>query len=290
MLRGWGRGGALLTVVWLTGCSTSRMTVDLMAPVLDNTVTAALRSEDLQLVEDALPTSLLLLEGMVGTHPDQKDVARLASMLNFAYAFAFVEKEDPVRALTFYEKGRELGWRAFGRPKLEDTIREGTFAELDVALEEIRVKDVSNLLWAATNWAMWIQLNLAETRAVADLARLMPLMERLAELDDTEFWGMPRILLGSLHASRPVILGGNPERALTEFDRAFEISDRNLHLAQVFFAKTYCVQTFDAEAFESSLQEVLNAPDGVLPEAAFLNRIAYVQARDLLAQAEEIFE
>ena len=101
---------------------------------------------------------------------------------------------------------------------------------------------------------------------------------------------MPRILLGALHAARPVMLGGDPERATTEFERAFEISGRNLLLAQVFYAKTWCVQTFDAEAYESSLREVLDAPAGLLPEAEFLNRIARIQAESLLDEAEEIFE
>ncbi|NNE44506.1 MAG: hypothetical protein HKN12_09870, partial [Gemmatimonadetes bacterium] len=136
----------------------------------------------------------------------------------------------------------------------------------------------------------WIQNNLGDTRAVADVARLMPLGERVAELDETLFWGMPRILLGALHAARPVMLGGDPERATAEFHRAFEISGRNMHLAQVFNARTVCVQTFDSEAFSTSLREVLDAPSGVLPEAELLNRIARTKATALYAQSEEIFE
>ena len=65
---------------------------------------------------DALPTSLLLLEGMIETNPSNRDVAVLASMLYFSYAFAFVESEDPVRASDLYDRGRELGWHALDRP------------------------------------------------------------------------------------------------------------------------------------------------------------------------------
>ena len=101
---------------------------------------------------------------------------------------------------------------------------------------------------------------------------------------------MPRILLGSMHMARPVTLGGDPVRAKAEFDKAFAISGRNLLLAQVFFAKYYCVQTFDAAAFDSSLREVLDAPPGRLPDAELLNRIARRKAEALLARREEIFE
>jgi hypothetical protein len=274
----------------LGGCSTSRLTVDLMVPVLENTTEAALRSEDPRLVGDALPTSILLLEGMLETHPRQRDVAVLASMMYFAYAFGYVEDEDPARALALYDRGREVAWRALGLPEAERAIREGTFDELGVALEEVRPRDAEALLWIAANWGMWIQLNLADPGAVADVARLMPLAERVAELDERLFWGMPRILIGTLHASRPIMLGGNPGRSREEFERAFAVSERNLLLGLVFFAKSWCVQTFDAAAFDSSLREVLAAKPGALPEAELLNRIARVKAEVLLARSEELFE
>jgi hypothetical protein len=279
---------ALPAALTLSGCSTSRLAVGAMTPVLENTVDAALRSDDPQLVGEALPTSILLLDGMLETDPGNRDAARLSSLLHFSYAFAWVEEKD--RASALYARGRDLGWRALDRPEIEEAVRTGTLIELREALPELGEKDGPALVWVAANWAQWIQLNLDDTGAVADVARLMPLTERLAEIDETLFWGLPRILLGALHASRPITLGGNPERAREEFDRAFAISDRNLLLAQVFYAKTLCVQTFDGDAFRSSLREVLEAEPGKLPEAELLNRIARLQAEDLLAQYEEIFE
>ena len=53
------------------------MTVNMMAPVLRNTTDAALRSDDPRLIGDALPTSLLLLEGMLETNPGQQEIATL---------------------------------------------------------------------------------------------------------------------------------------------------------------------------------------------------------------------
>jgi hypothetical protein len=281
---------ALAALPFAAGCSTSRLTVDLMVPVLENTTDAALRSEDPRLVGDALPTSILLLEGMMETHPRQRDVAVLASMMYFAYAFGYVEDEDPVRALALYDRGREVAWRALARPETERAVREGTFDELGAALQEVRSGDAEPLLWVAANWGMWIQLNLADPGAVGDVARLMPLAERVSELDESLFWGMPRILLGALHASRPIMLGGNPERSREEFERGLAVSERNLLLGLVFFAKTWCVQSFDAAAFEASLREVLSAEPGALPEAELLNRIARVKAETLLARSDELFE
>ena len=274
----------------LAGCSTSRLAVGAMGPVLENTVTVALRSDDTILVGDALPTSLLLIEGMVETDPGNRQVATLGAMLSFAYSFGWLESESPARASARYERGRELGWLALGRPEIETAVREGSFAELPAALSRIGEEDVEALLWVAANWGMWIQLNLADPGAVADFSRLLPLAERVAELDETLWWGMPRILLGALHAGRPTMLGGDPVKSKAQFDRAYELGGRNMHLAQVFFARSYCIQTFDEDAWTASLREVIDAPPGTLPEAELLNRIARLQAEALIARTEDIFE
>lgn len=279
----------LLAIV-LGGCSTSGLAVKSFAPVLRNTVDATLRSDDPDLVGDGLPTSLLLIEGMSETSPGNREIAELGGLLYFAYAFAFVEDTAPERASGLYSRGLGHAWRSFHRPALEHAIREGTFDEVSAAIERVSRDDAEALLWVCANWGMWIQLNLEKPRAAADLARLLPLAERVASLDETLYWGMPRILLGALHAGRPVTLGGNPDRSRAEFERAFAVSDRNMLLAQVFFAKFWCVQTFDAEAFASALREVLDAPPGKLPDAELLNRIAQRKAQALLPRAEEIFE
>lgn len=281
---------ASLLPLFLSACSTSKMAVGAMTPVLENSVDVAMRSNDPQLVEGALPTSIVLLEGMQKTDPGNEDVARLASILSFAYAFAFIEPVDTLRASGFYERGLEHGWLALEHPSLEKAIRSGTFEELRDALPKLKKKDAPAMLWIAANWAGWTQLNLEDPTAAADFARLLPFAERLVELDEKSYWGMPRILLGSIHAGRPAALGGSLQNAQEEFTRAFDIADRNLLLAQVFYAKTYCVQAFDSECYKSSLNEVLQAPPNALPEAEFLNQIARREAARLLERAEEIFE
>jgi hypothetical protein len=281
---------ASILPLFLSACSTSKMAVGAMTPVLENSVDVALRSNDPQLIEDALPTSILLLEGMQETDPGNKDVSRMASILSFAYAFAFVEPVDTLRASGFYDRGREHGWRALKHPDVEKAIRSGTFEELRDALPKLKEKDAPAMLWIAANWAGWTQLNLQDPTAAADFARLVPFAERLVELDEMSYWGMPRILLGSINAGRPAALGGDLQKAQEEFNRAFEIADRNLLLAHVFYAKTYCVQAFDSECYKSSLNEVLQAPPNALPEAEFLNQIARREAGQLLERAEEIFE
>jgi hypothetical protein len=276
--------------VFASGCSTSKLAVGSMTPVLANTVDATLRLDDPELVGEGLPTSLLLIEGMLETKPGDRELHRLGSLLYFAYAFAFVEDESPERASGLYQRGAEHAWRAYDDAAKEEAIRDGTFDDLNAAVATVAKEDADALLWVCANWGMWLQLNLEKPRAAADLARVLPLAERVAAVDDSLFWGMPRILLGALHAGRPVTLGGDPKRSAAEFERAFAVSGRNMLLAHVFYARFYCVQVFDAEAFASSLREVLDAPPGLLPEAELLNQIARRKAESLQARTEEIFE
>jgi hypothetical protein len=282
--------GCIAASLLLSACSTSKLAVGAMVPVLENTATAALRSDDPALIEDALPTSMLLLEGMLDTDPGNREIARLASMFDFAYAFAYVEPVDTLRASSFYDKGRTMGWRSLDRPDLERSIRSGTLDEMRDAVGKLRQKDSPAMLWIAANWAGWMQLNLHDPSAAADFARLLPFAERLAELDETAYWGMPRVLLGAAHAGRPPALGGDLARSRTEFDRAREISGGTLLLAMVYEAKTLCVQSFDSACYESALREVLDAPAKPLPDAELLNRIARREASRMIERTEEIFE
>jgi hypothetical protein len=272
------------------GCSTSRLAIGAMTPVLQNSMKAALRSDDPQLVREALPASMLLAEGMLETRPEETEIAALASMFYFCYAFAFVEEEDAARASSLYERGIELGWQALARPEAERSIRNGDFEAVRAALPALDAGDAEALLWLTANWALWIQVNLKDTSAVADLARVRLLAERLVSLAGDQFWGLPHILLGAIHASRPATLGGDPEKAREEFELAFAATDRNLLLTHVFYAERYCVQVFDEQQYEATLREVLNAPRGELPDAELLNQIARQRAASLLAKTEEIFD
>ncbi len=158
------------------------------------------------------------------------------------------------------------------------------------ALPDLKKDDAPAMLWIAANWAGWMQLNLHDPTAAADISRLLPFAERLAELDEEAYWGMPRVLLGAIHAARPVALGGDLERSRDEFDRAYAISGRNMLLAQVFEAKTYCVQAFDSACYESSLRRSSGRASQGIPEAELLNQIARREAARMIERTEEIFE
>jgi hypothetical protein len=114
-------------------------------------------------------------------------------------------------------------------------------------------------------------------------------MERAAEIDGTYFEGLPYILLGSLHAFRPQMMGGDPEASLENFEKAFELSENRFLLSHYLFAKFYCHRVLDDVRFEKSLEYVLDQPIDILPEYRLLNTIAKQKSAVLLKEKDEIF-
>jgi len=124
---------------------------------------------------------------------------------------------------------------------------------------------------------------------VADLPAIQLLLERADELDPGYMYGVPPLLLGSFHAARPPILGGDPERARGYFTRATEVGGGKLLLAPVFEARYYARAVLDEELYAARLRAVLAAPVDIAPDIRLLNAVAQRKAADLLARQDEYF-
>lgn len=273
-----------------TGCSTSRMAVGAMVPVLDNARDAAMASDDVKTFRDAAPANLFLLEGLIGTDPDNVDLRINASMLYFSYAFAFVEDEDPGYASLLYRKGMAHGREALLRQNKKIardwSVRFDDFAS---TLPELKEKDAPAAVWTSANWAQFISIHLDSTAILRDIPKATSLLDRTAELDGAFFEGLPYIMIGSLHAFRPQMMGGSPEKSLENFEKASAASQHNMLLGKVFFARFYCYRIQDAELFEKTLREVIATPLKEDDPYRMLNLIAKNKATKLLGEIDDMF-
>jgi len=277
------------TALATAGCSTTKLAVGTMVPILEESVAAGMSSTDLALVRDGMPANLVLLDGLVRTDP-RPELLALGAELYFSYAFAFIEDEDPERAAGLYAIGRDYGRRALAADKkLGAALASGRPEELKPALARLDREDAPALVWAAASWAGWANLSLDEPEAVADLPAIQLLLERADELDPGYMYGVPPLLLGSFHAARPPILGGDPARARGYFARATEVGEGKLLLAPVFEARYYARSVLDEELFAIRLNAVLSTPVDIAPDIRLLNAVAQRKARDLLARQDEYF-
>ncbi len=280
----------VLAVVSTLGCGlSSRVAINTMVPIIEDSVTAAYRNGDVELVEAGIPGNLLLIDGLVANRPNDDRLLTTACRLYFSYAAGFVEGRDDERARALHAKAMAYGLRAFPDLAPDDHLgREGdvTFA---AALGSYGEDDVPGLAWLAGAWGSWVKLDIGNTAAMAQVPRVVQLIERLTELDPAFLHGLPYLMLGTLHALRPPMLGGDPEAAKAAFDRGFAVSNGRFLLMHLFYAKYYCRQIFDENLFDSTLKMLLEADPNALPEVLLLNQVAQAQARALLARRNEIF-
>jgi len=278
-----------LLSIFASGCSTSRLAAGAMVPVLENARDAALGSNDYKTFAAAAPSNIFLLEGLIRTDPKNPRLRLTASMLYFSYAFAFVEEQDEVYASLLYLKGLSHGQAALTRNKKVRTMWDQPVEKFNEMTKYLKKKDVPAVVWTAANWSQFISLHLDSTDVLVDIPRVTALLERAAELDGGFFEGLPHIILGSLHAFRPPLMGGSPEKSKHNFERAMELSQNKFLLAHLFYAKFYCYRVQDADEFKNTLNGILAEPLSILPRYRLLNEIAKQKATHLLGEEDELF-
>ncbi|MEZ4650436.1 MAG: TRAP transporter TatT component family protein [Candidatus Eisenbacteria bacterium] len=280
--------GAVLTQV--LGCGvTNKVAVSTMVPLLESTVESTFRERDVETVREGIPANLLLLRGFAEEYDGDETLRILAAQSYFSFALGFVEDYEPDRAELLYSEG----WR-LGRELLErrDWFREAQ-AEKPVpsreTLEKIEEKDVPLLFWTLANWTRWVSLNLNDPAAVAQLARVELYLGRVIELQPEYYYGLPLAMVASLQSFRPEMLGGKPEASKSNFEEAFRVSGNRMLYFKVLYAEFYCKRVFDEECFVETLQEVIAAPDDLLPELQLWNEVAKDKAAYLLETRDDYF-
>lgn len=271
------------------GCSKSKLAVGAMVPILDNSKTVALASNDLRTFTAAAPSNLFLIEGFVATDPKNRDLRESAAMLYFSYAFTFDSPKDKSYASLLYLKGLAHGEAVLLRNKKVAAAWDKPYDEFKSGVNEIGSKDLAALVWTVANWSQFISLHLDSTQVLVDIPKVQALLERAIVLDGNYFEGLPFMIMGSLLAFRPPMMGGDPEGSKTNFDRAIAISDGKFLLAKYFFAKYYCYRVQDADMFEETLSGVIGQPADILPEYRLLNTLAIEKSKRLIEESDELF-
>jgi len=281
----------VLSAPLLSGCGlTRKLAVGTMTPILQESIEASYRDRDLKTIRRAIPGNLILLRGLCESEPGDRELRRMAAELYFSYAMGFIEDEDSEWASALYQEGLRLGREGLSRRSWFRRAEKAAGSLPDsTALANLPAGDAPLLFWTLANWSGWISLNLSSPEAVAQLPRLQAYLEALLRVAPDYFLGMPRVLMGSIETLRPRMLGGNPEEGQRQFQEAFRVSGRKMLYFQVAYARYYCRQMLDEECFDTTLEEVLNAPPDLLPEYRLFNEVAKEKARHLQEIRDELF-
>jgi len=107
-------------------------------------------------------------------------------------------------------------------------------------------------------------------------------MHRVMELDETYNFAGVHLFYGSFYAARPPILGGNPEKGRSHFEKNLEITDNSFYLTKYFLARYYAVQVQDRELFDTLLNEILELDLDSYPNIKLMNALAKKKTEHLL--------
>ncbi|MBN2125403.1 MAG: hypothetical protein JW821_13980 [Deltaproteobacteria bacterium] len=261
-----------------------------MSPSLLPDVTAALFEEcDPGIAERAMPSHLKLMEALLKSDPGNRK-ARVSLCLGFTgYSMFFLEEDDPARASDLYLRAMDYGVEALGPTALDLRNPGADEKRIQDILSAFGKGDLDALFWTTLAWNAWINLNLDDPKALAQLGPARMCIQRVLEIEPRHFHGLPAVLMGTNLVALPSALGGRPAEARGYFEYAMDQSGGRFLPAPFFYARYYAVRIQDKELFERLLEDVLTTDPRELKEVCLINAVFRRKAERLLAMKEELF-
>jgi predicted anti-sigma-YlaC factor YlaD len=304
MMRAYTKKTALSFLLFsfaLTGCSIKKVAINKIGDALAQSGTTFASDEDPELVKDALPFSLKLIESLLAESPKHRGLLFAASSGFTQYAYAFIreeadeaESQDFARSAAMRLRARKLFLRArdYGLRGLE-TTHPGLSAALNkdprMAVQKTRKTDVPLLYWTAASWGLAITLSKNEPALIADQPTVEALIDRALGLDEAFDQGAIHSFLISYEPVRQGAEGDPYERSRKHFDRAMELSGGFQAGPLVALAESVSVPKQNQKEFQSLLERALDIDINARPEYRLANSIMQRRARWLLSRTDELF-
>lgn len=294
----------LLILVTTAGCSFRRFAVNRLGDLLTSGSASAFETDsDVELVGDALPFSLKLLESLLAASPSHQGL-RLAACRGFVvYSYGWVDFPAETTWEEDYEQGRRLRERA-GRLYLRahdhclaglEARYTGLATQLhdrpDQALSKVGAgksvdDDVALLYWAASSLGLAISSDLHDVSLLARLPEAEALAARALEIDEAWQHGALHELAMSLAAASV----GGPDFDVIErhYQRALELSGGNSPGLFVSYAELVAVPRQDRNLFRELLNKALALDPQSEPSRQLEATLAQRRALWLLGRIDDL--
>jgi predicted anti-sigma-YlaC factor YlaD len=278
-----------------------RFAINKLGDSLANSGTTFAADNDPELVGQAIPFSLKLIEGLLAESPRHRGLLFAATSGYTQYSYVYVqesseemEAEDVIKSQVLGERARNLYLRArdYGLRGLETKhhgfsllLRENPRTAVKVAKSE----DVPLLYWTAVAWGAAIALSKDRPDLVAEQPQVEGLVDRAYQLNPDYNHGVIDQFLISYESARQGVKGDFAERCKVHFERATSLSNGQLASPYVAYAETVSVQKQNRTEFESLLKQALAVNPDSRPEWRLSNIVMQRRARWLLSRENELF-
>ncbi len=295
-----------LPAIWLllaltgAGCSVNQLVVNKLGNALAQGGGVFASDNDPELIKDAVPFSLKLMESLLEKSPQHRGLFFATSSGFTQYAYAFIQQDaDEVeardvdasmvlrnRARRLYLRARDYALRGL------DAAHPGFSARLRLepaaAVGQLQKADVPLAYWAAVSWAAAIGVIKNDTDLIADLPRVDALIARALELDESYDHGAIHSFLITFEMTRPGDVGQLASRARAHFARAVDLTGGHQAGPYVSLAESVAIPDQNRKEFESLLHQALAIDPDARPEWRLANLVIQRRARWLLSRADDL--
>jgi len=295
---------ALILLPLLGGCSLTRMAINTQAPLLEKGAEALKAERSWQWFKEATPGNIQLIEGLLSQDPDNEILQRSLIRSYAGYSYLVFESElipeqidggddKPMseRAIGLYRRALKYGEKYFANRGVD--CKQESEAKLREQLEKnVRDEDMPALAFFAQAWGASINLQKQNMALLAELPRVKFLFDFVcARRPDIE-QGMCPLFYAQYEASRPRMLGGNPELGREMFLNFLQKNPSHL-LARVSYLQYSVIARLDEDEFAKeglALERLLQAwRTGDAGELNLLNATAEKRWELLKARKAKIF-
>lgn len=284
------------------GCSVRSMAVNSMADALsEGGASVYAKDDDPELVGDALPFSLKMMETVLESTPRHKKllVATSSAFVQYTHAYVLLpvdagqtkdithERERKLRAKKLFLRARAYGLRALDVNYA--SVSDSLLHNRNYVVQKFNKDDVPAIYWTAAAWGSAISVAKTDMTLVASYPAMVALIRRALELDESWQQGALHEFMIALSMSIPESEGGGAATAEKHFARAMELNGGRSVSSKVFFAESVCIAKQDRARFNSLLKEVLEFDADRYPENRLANIIAQRKALGLMADIDNLF-
>ena len=299
---------AALALVSITGCDIGKITVGTTSKVLLRGQPSLQQEADYEMARTAIPGALKTVESFWIVDPDNWRLTRILTEGYCQYGTAFVEDDWEVakfakdleqieyhntRANHIFTRCLNFALRRLGT-RWQKEIFEGPDVVAKL-LKETGSKHRFDMMFVGLALGSLVNHNLSRIEMLSYLPTVEAIMTRVLELDaknppkNLQHAALPYVALGMLHSGRPKAMGGEPEKARTEFMKALEITKDKFLLARTLMAYRVGLALNDKKFFHEQLKIVLETAPSVWPEQRLGNEVAHRKARRYLQKEKDLF-
>ncbi len=285
----------------LHGCFIKSMAVDSIADSLAGTGDTFSSDNDPQLIREAIPFSLKLMESVLSAAPRHVGLLTATCKGFTEYAFAFVQSDmermadaqyDKKKAWTLRSKNLYLRAQGYGMRALD--ARHDHFSQMlkldpKGTVAKANKDDVEALYWTAVSWLGAIVLDKGDNELMADEPEAEALLYRAYALDPDYDKGAIEDFLITYEGGKPAMMGGSDKKAREHFDRALVLNKGLDATTYLNYAEAVDEKLQNKEEFEEMLNKALAIDPDKEPSNRLVNLLMQDRARWLLANEDKLF-